>query len=182
MTGGKLKNLFERTSVRERVMLLAFMVVMLLIWLSYWSREWESVRTSLSTAREDLSEQEVWLESSDLFEGELNRLTERIDRDRTYDGTALAAHLDALAREADIRHEISSPRTVEEGGFRRHRVNLALRNIPLDRLIIMVERIREEHPYLSIEEMDLSVNRTDPRLLNPRLIIQSIEPIRNDEN
>ncbi len=172
----KLRNRFNRLNTRERIMLIAFIGVCLAFWWSEWSKGWSAVGEDLRSVREELSVQEVWLAGDAQFRQQLRTLLDQVRVENTLNASELAALVDGMARKENLRHDLTNPETREEGMLRRHSLALSIRNAPLDKLIVLVETIRDAHPYLSLDHISIHANRADPRLLNARLSISALQP------
>lgn len=157
-------------------MLIAFVGVCLVFWWSEWSKRWDAVGEDLRTVREELSVQDVWLAGDAQFRSQLHDLLDRVRIEHTLNASELAAQVDGMARGENLRHDLSNPETRDEGMLRKHSLVLSIRNAPLDKLIVLVEAIRETHPYLSLDNISINANRADPRLLNARLAISALQP------
>lgn len=164
-----------RISKRERTMLIMLVVVLLLLWLGQMIEDWERVHNELSTSRKEISLQEVWIRNADGFNQQLQALLQEIDGSKTFDAPALSALIDQLARQGNLTYELSSPVVTDGPLFRQNNVRVILRNISLHQLLQVYRSIMEHKPYLSIEEISMTANRSDPRLLNVRMIVSSFE-------
>ncbi len=170
-----LGKMLMRISKRERTMVILLVLVLLLLWLGQMIEGWDKVHRELSENRREISLQEVWIKNADSFDQQLNTLLQQVDGSKTLDAPSLSAFIDHLARQGNLTYELSSPTVTEGPLFRQNNVRVILRNLNLQQLLRVYRAIVERKPYLSIEEISMTANRSDPRLLNVRMIVSSFE-------
>lgn len=171
----KLKGLLTAMSLRERIMLAAFIIVCLLIWASELLNRWDTVHKDLSGARKELSLQRVWLKNLPQFEAKRDQVLAGMNSGEAYDAGELVALIDSLSREKKLNHTLSTPKTKSGKLFTRNTLSVGLRNINLGQLLALETELRQRHPYIALDEMTVSVNKADQRLLNVRMDISSFE-------
>lgn len=163
-------------------MLAAFITVCLLIWASDLLDRWESVHKDLNGAKKELSLQRVWLKNLPQFEAKRDRVLAGMNSGDAYDASELVALIDSLARENKLNHTLSTPKTKAGKLFTRNTLSVGLRNIRLDQLLALETELRQRHPYIALDELTISVNKADQRLLNVRMNLSSFEIIGANEN
>lgn len=166
-------QILTNISGRERLLLGSFLTVMLLLWASSLLARWDATSEVLSEARKEIRQQNVWLESADLFEEKLRTVLDRVDPEEMMDGAGLSAFVDSFARENDLRYEIGTPSVEESAIFTRASLRATFRNIPLEKLVELQLLLRAKRPYLTAESIALAANRADPRLINARVVLSS---------
>lgn len=170
-----LSKILMRISKRERVMAISLLIVLMLLWLGQLTDSWEEVSGRLRQTRKDISLQKVWLDSADAFNQELQKVRGRINSKDTLNSAQLTDFLDELGRSRKLTYELSTPVTKDGQLFREHTLRVAYRNVTLEQMIALYEEIDRRKPYVSIDEINFSVNRSDQRLLNVRLTLSSFE-------
>jgi len=170
-----LAGMLSRISTRERTMLVALVLVGFLIWLSILWRRWESVSLQLRKTTLEFEQQAVWLDDADRFGRELGETLSLLDPEATFDADGLVALIDTLSRSGGLKHELTTPSTIEREVFLEHTLRVGIRNAPLARLIDFERSLQTRHPYAAIEDFSLTAGKTDPRLLNARLTVTSYQ-------
>ena len=168
-------DLLGRMSVRERSMLGLLILVGLLIWGSYLWRIHDELSIARAAAELEWEQQEAWLGNAEQIERELAEERERIDEASTLDASGLVATVDALARARELTYELSTPVSTEEELFRWHTLRIGIRNARLPDLIRLDRSIRERYPYVALEELSITANRADPRIVGARLTVSSYQ-------
>lgn len=165
----------SRISPRERTMLAALVLVGFMIWLSTLWRSWEVVDKQHRKAQHELDTQAVWLDDADRFDKELQETLSRLDPEATLNADALVALIDDLARKGKLTHDLAAPATEEQEVFLRHTLKVGIKNAPLAKLINFERKLRTKYPYAALEEFTISANKTDPRLLNAKLVVTAYQ-------
>ena len=116
----RLRALYKRMSLREKLLSLLFVLVILFLWSNNWlSRlsEWDAQRKLTGV---ELQTQQQWLDRSDLLTEQLAVALERVDPSKTFAAAQLSGHIDNLIRririhtarrtpsQLDIRYDITS--------------------------------------------------------------------------
>src|SRR5690606_13666562 len=98
----KARALFNRLSVREKLLALLFLIVILIIWtsslmgrVSIWTQDRQQAQTDLTT-------QQQWLSRHDEYSQGLRRALERVDPTNSYSGAQHSGRTDAILREAGL--------------------------------------------------------------------------------
>lgn len=168
-------NLLVRISTRERNMLAGLVIVGFLIWFSSLWKNWEEVSNRHRKAENELSKQAVWLADADRFERELGDSLAQLDPEKTYSATELVALIDDLSRASGTKHDLGTPQTEQQELFYQHSLKVVIKNASLKRLIQFERGLADLHPYATVEDFSMAVNKSDPRLLNARLTVTAYE-------
>lgn len=165
----------NKMSLRERVMGLLFIVVTLLIWGSTLLERRDKVVSLIEIKRQELDIQRVWLRNAAAIESNLQAALDEIDNEKTLPATELVGLIDRMAREQNLRHELSAPLTEHGDIFSQHSVRVTLRNLTLPQLVRLEQALHSYYPYISLEQISITANRADPSLLNANLTISAFE-------
>lgn len=173
----KLKALYKRTSLREKLLTLAFILVILILWMNNWLgrlSEWNDLRKASSV---ELSIQQQWLERGPEFTEGLNRALERVDPSKTYAAAQLSGRIDSLLRNAGLsgQADIDAVRTREGEIFNDHNLRVSLKRISIEQLINFNTLLKKDTPYINIESVRIAANRRNPEELDVRFEINSFE-------
>lgn len=173
----KIKAIYKRTSLREKLLTLAFILVILLLWGNNWLgrlSEWNDQRKL--TANE-LSIQKAILERSPEFTEGLKRALARVDPAKTRTASELSGRIDSLLRNVGLigKADIDSVRTKEGEIFNDHNLRVRLNRISIDQLIKFNGLLKEDSPYINVQSVRIAANRRNPEELDVRFEINSFD-------
>jgi len=172
--------LFDRLSLREKSLLLATALVVLLIWASFALQRFGSLRDSWAEVHTELATQRALLEQAPRTEATLARQLERFNPENTFTRSDLAAKVNALFLKAGINNpSMPSPSTEETAIMSLHSVTLNFSQTPVQNLEAFARLLRAESPYITIERVMLRPDSRNPNLLNGQFRIKSLE-LRED--
>lgn len=170
-----LKRYYRRMSLREKLLLTAFLWVLVLIGYimaidgvgSEW-RKWKAASSILNT-------QEGWLEQAPLVDEQLQENLQRFNPQQTFNSASLVGRIDALARQTGVNHDISTPRTQQGDKFEFHTMRVTIRNTPMEKWLAFADKLEAESPYINLERVSLDADSRNPELLDGQFILQSFE-------
>ncbi len=171
----KATDILGRMSARERTMLGALILVGLLIWGSLLWRKHDALSVLQVSAEREWTLQEAWLGNAEQIERDLEAERERIDTASTLSAAGLVETIDALARARDLTYELGVPVTTEGTLLRWHKLRIGIRNARLPDVIRLERGIRARYPYLALDELAITANRADPRLMSVRLSVSAYQ-------
>lgn len=173
-----LRQLFERLSFREKLLLSLFVWVLLLLGLN-------SVTTNLRLAwlerkahEATYQDYETRLQQEPLIAQLLTEAQARFDPEKTRDSAELTGHIDYLVNTSGLSPRNFNTRTQPGDMFDWHEMSLSLGEAPLESLMRFVASIRREAPYINLEQVRLSADQRNPELVDARFLINSFE-LRN---
>ena len=173
-----LKAFFLGRLLREKLLLVVFVALVALIWLSNFGRRanrfWQAQR---STSNE-LADQTQWLANRQAIENEAVLAVKNLDPVRTLDDTRLVGELSALANDNGLKFTNDTPRTVRSGEFAVHTVQFVLPRADFEALKKFYLALSQRSPYIGIEQCTLSAERANPAQLNASLTVSSVEIVR----
>ena len=172
-------RILQSISSRERLMLSAFLTVMLLLWASSLWNRWNESSENLRQVEQVLGQQNVWIENAPIFEGQMRNVLSQLDRSEMLNAHELTGFIDTYARDNNLRHELGTPSVGSGTVYRKTTLRVTFRNVELRQLIELHLALQEKKPYIAVEALALTANRADPRLLNARLQLSSIEISRS---
>ena len=178
----KAKHLFRRMTVREQLLSLVFILVMLFIWsgsVLKRSKAWNSGRQQ---AKSDLFVQQQWLERADDYENSYKQALRRVDPKKTFEGAQLSEKIDTILRQTALSGsaDIDPVQTRKGEIFNDHTIRVRLKRISIAKLIQLNELLRKETPYISIQSVRISKNKSKPEELDIRFVINSFDLIIQD--
>ncbi len=174
-----MKAYFLSRLLREKILILAFVLIGALIWLSGVSERVSAQWRAIKTTTTDLDVQQRWLLQRERIEREAALAIEHLDPAKTFDNVKLQSELNGLARAAGLsNYDVSDSRTVRTSQFAVHSVQFSARNAEIGALITFYQSLAQRAPYLGLEQFALASNRANPTQLTASWRVTSVEIAR----
>ncbi len=171
----KLKTLFLRLTLREKLLTVLFLWVCIFIWAVILLDEFGNRSLEWRAATETVSSQRQWLALKELVDSELQDNLRRFNPEHTFNSSALVGRVDRIARNSGGVHDIATPRTQSGDIFELHSMRVNLRNASMDTLLKFEDVLRGEFPYINVENVRINADTRNPEQLNAQFIINSFE-------
>ncbi|AHF93049.1 general secretion pathway protein M [Opitutaceae bacterium TAV5] len=173
-----MKTWFFTRQTREKLLVLALIVIAALIWLSGATKRARLQYQSWRSAGADLATQQVLLDNRLAIESAAATAVSNLDADRTYNATKLVAEIQVLAGNAGLQVNSDSPTTQRTNQFAFHSVRITSRRADMSAVIRFYAELAQRAPYLALEQLTLQQDRSAPGMVNATLQIASVELIR----
>ena len=169
--------MYQRMTVREKLLLLLFLSAGILIWGNSWFKRISAWNLERKNAAAELEVQTTWLEHSDIYTEGLARALERVDPAKTYSSPQLSEKVDSLLRQAALvtQSNMDTVKTREGEIFNDHILRVRLSRISIAQLIKINSLLKEETPYINIQSVRITANRSKPEQLDARFEINSFD-------
>ena len=173
----KFLKLLNNRDLREKYLLLGFIVILLLVWIGNFSNKLYDWKNEKNEASNELEIQKQWLDKSSYYEKELALALEKVDPSKTFSALQLVEKIDAINRSIKIAEKTDSdvPRTKEGEIFNDHTLKLRLNNVNIEEFKTFIANIEPLSPYISPTSVRIKSNQRNPELLNIRLEINSFD-------
>jgi len=175
------KAYFLSRLLREKVLLVAFVAIGLVLWGSAFfkraNRQWRAHRVLAV----ELAEQKQWLSNQASIEAAAASAVKNLDPSRTLDETRLVGEVSALAREHNLKGMANdTPQTERSGQFAVHTMLVTIPRVPFQAVKNFYAALAARSPYIGVEQLTLSNDRVNPNQdsLNVVLRVTSVEIIR----
>ncbi len=171
-----LRHFFLTRALREKLLLVAFIAIGALWWLSaigtragnFWR---EQHRTSLR-----LKEQEQWIKNRTRIEETAQKTAQRLDPTKTLNGNQLVTTVAQLASDAGLKNTVSgTPTTERSGQFAVHTAEYNINQAEWEPLKAFYEALQQRTPYIAVERFMLSSAPNAPARLTLSLKVVSVE-------
>lgn len=172
-----MKNWFMKRQSREKVLMVAFVLVAALIWLSSAADHLKTRGRALKSAGGELAAQQLWLGNRQSIEAAAAVAVQNLDASKTYDSTALVAEVMALASKAGLAVNTDPPRTQRTSQFAFHTLQVTSRRADFGAVVRFYASLAERAPYLGLEQLTLRSDGTGG-LLNVNMQIASVELVK----
>ena len=170
-----LKPTFMARSRREKVLALLFLAVIVILWFSNLSTRVESVTMQTKSLMANKKNQGQWLESRQMidsdYQSSLTLLTEASLPSRN----EFAGQIDAMLRKYQFGFRTDPPQTKVLNTISEHTVNVTIEKAGDSTLIEFTGEIKDQFPYVALEQLTLNPDRRNPALLDARLRLVAIE-------
>jgi hypothetical protein len=170
-----MKAFFLGRVLREKVLLLTFAVLALLIWAGQWSGRGQRLWDDWRTTRAELAAQQIWLQNGAAIDAKAAATTKSLEPARTLNATQLVGELNTLASAAGLSADISAQRTERTSQFAFHTVQVNLRRADLASLVRFYRELSQRSPYIGLEQFSVAIDRANPGQLNASFRISSAE-------
>lgn len=171
---------FFRLSAREKVLLVLFVWVLVLIGLFSAVGDLSARISALKVAASQLETQHLYLGMREELAGELARSSERFDAEKTLGASALQGRVDRIAREAGITLQGFNYSSGQQNDiYDLHELRVNIRGITYDQLYDFDRRLQAEAPYLKLESLRISADRRSREKLDCSLVLSSFEMKQN---
>jgi len=171
--------------LREKVLLVGFIAIAAVIWLSSFSTRGGLFWRVQKVTTTQLAEQERWLGDQSKVQAAAQKAASQLKPEQTLDETRLFTTVQGLAREAGLRNITNQgrgPTLPSSGQFSFNTLKLtaeALDQDPLrnwDALKKFYHDLQEKSPYIAIDQFILQPrNRANPGQLTVFLTVSSVE-------
>jgi hypothetical protein len=175
-----LRAFFLGRLLREKLLLMAFIVIGLLWWLSaFTARANQFYREQRSTTAA-LKEQQMWIDNRLSIEQRAQQAAAQLQPEKTLDGLRLQSAVNQAAYEAGMRNNYTTTSGGREtnGQFTVNTVNFRATNVGLDLIEKFYHNLQKRAPYISIENFVLQANRATPAMLTAEVRVSSVEVAR----
>lgn len=170
------KHLFFRLSFREKLLLVLFIACGLFIWAGNTLGGLRDTLQQLRSTSTALQDQEFWLGKEKEINSRMAAVLAQLQSDRTFTSAQLVGRIDNIARQGeDLSYEIFSPRTESDAELNLHSLRFRVRRAGLADLLALHERLVQEEPYISLENLRITANRQNPEQLDASFIVSSPE-------
>ncbi len=172
-----LRVYFLTRALREKFLLLAFLLIGLLWWLSAFGARagvfWREQRSTGSA----LAEQKLWLDRRESIQKMVQAAASQLDNAKTLDRAQLLDAINHAAQEAGLRNNYGSSAPVSEpsGPFTVHSVDYQVTGADFVTLEQFYLNLQKRAPYIGIERFGLAANRGNEAKLTLTLRVTAVE-------
>lgn len=168
---------FLTRRLREKLLLLAFLLIGVLWWLSAFGARaglfWREQRSTGSA----LAEQKLWLDRRDVIQKSVQAAASQLDPAKTLDRARLLDAVNQAAHDAGLRNNYASNSAASEqsGQFTVHSVDYQVTGADFVMLQQFYLNLQKRAPYIGIERFGLAANRGNEAKLTLTLRVTAVE-------
>lgn len=171
-----LRAFFLQRLLREKMLLVAFALIGVLMWLSSYSKRAGVFWRAQASTTSSLKEQQRWLDNRKTLEESARKAAQSLDAAKTLDASRLLATVGTIASEAGLRVTASGQQTNDSSGqIAVHTLPYNINRADWDSLKKFYLGISAKSPYIGLESFALSSDRANPSQLNLSVKLTSVE-------
>ena len=170
-----MRHLFLSRAPRERILILAGLVVAAFLWGSGALGRAGAAWTAAKAATAESEVQSLWLAREKEIHQQAEKATAGLEAGKGYDAARLVAEAMAVAKEAGLSVNTDPPKTQRSGAFAVHSVQLTCRKADLPSLIAFYEALRPRAPYLALGPTSIQLERGSGGSVSARLQVTAVE-------
>jgi hypothetical protein len=172
-----LRAFFLSRLLREKLLLLAFIGIGTLWWLSAFASRASAFSREQRSTTAALAEQQLWLNDRAKIEAAAESAAARLDPARTYSASRLSTEIRNLASQAGLRSFNTVPQpSVPNVQFSFHTLTFTASNVDWDGLKKFYQAVQTKVPYIGIDQFTLTLGNNGTHSINMR--ISSVEIVR----
>lgn len=169
-----MKAFFLGRILREKILLLTFTLLVLLIWVGRGLGRSRAVGGPAHRPR-GTGDPAGLAEKPRSDRGAGGRRDPKPGFGKTINATRLLGELNTLATQAGLNADIGSQRTERTDQFAFHSVQMNVRRADLATVLKFYTELSERSPYIALEQCSLAVDRANPGQLNASFRVVAVE-------
>lgn len=170
-----LRILFLGRPPREKILVLALLVMVAVWWLSGFGSRLSRFVGEVHHTTVELNDQRMWLANRDRIEREARSEASLLNPSRTLDGPRLATELDNMASDHNLTYHGSDSEDTPGGQFVIHSLQFNITAASWENLEAFYAAVESRAPYISVESFSIAANKANPSQLNASLRVSSVE-------
>ena len=170
-----LKPAFMSRSRREKILAVLFLGVMVAIWFSSISTRVELFNTQRKILLANKKEQDTWLENRQSIDADYRSSLTKLTEADLPNRNEFAGQIDAMLRKYQFGFRTDPPQTKVLNTISEHTVNVTIEKADYAALMEFTGEIKDQFPYVALEQLTLNPDRRNPALLDARLRLVAIE-------
>jgi len=169
-----MKNFFNTKSVRERVLMTAFLLIAAVSWGSSVLGRMQVLQSDWSATSQELSDQIASFNSKTQEDERAKKVTAQlVDPSRSLNATQLYAEVSRLAQ--GLQADLGSPRpTVGKTNFAINSLQATFRHANLEPLLKFYKELSAKAPYVGVEQCTITADRGSPGQITAVFRIYSV--------
>lgn len=171
-----MKNFYNTKSLRERVLMLAFLAIGVLWWGSALAGRVRANVLTWQSVSSDAAVQREWLARSASVNERTAQIAQQLDAGRTMNAAQAYAEVNRLAMGLPL--EVTAPRTDRTENFSLHSLQVTFRRVDMTGLLRFYEGVTARAPYLGIDQCTISADRASPGMITAVFRVYSVEAAR----
>lgn len=177
-----LRALFLARPAREKFLILALLVAVVVIWGSNLLGRAQAFASEAKSTSTELKDQALWISRKDRIEKYAEQEAANLDQSQTLDALRLTSTVQNLVQEAGLTQiNISPSQDTSAGNFAFHTIMLSVQRASWDQIVKLCGELQDRAPYIGIDNFSLLASPPGSDSLNANLNISSVEIVRTPE-
>jgi hypothetical protein len=175
-----LRAYFLALQLREKLLLVAFALLILVVWGSNFSKRGLQFKRTVTTSTRNLSAQQTILDSQGAIEEAVRKTADGLVAARTLDASGLLATVSSLAKEAGIPLESrGDARSETSGQFNVHTREFVINRADYAAFKNFYLLLEGRSPYIGIERFTQLPAPGNPALVTVTMMLSAPEVVRS---
>lgn len=171
-----LKIIFLGRLMREKLLILALLVLAFAIWFSSFSKRAQNFGNAFASTSTDLETNAMWLGRKDSIEAESKRSIARLDPAQTLDGTKLLAEVNRIAAQVGLSNvQMDDMKDETSAQFSVHTLRFTVTRASYGTLVRFYQEIQKRSPYIGIEQFAIQAAPSNASQLTATLRLSSVQ-------
>jgi Tfp pilus assembly protein PilO len=177
-----IRKWYDKMSPRERIMLLAFIWVIVLGWFGVVSRQLKTLRDNVHSVQHDLEKQTIVLSQEQTIKINLQQMLGRFDKANVVNANQLFQTVAEFAKDSNLDNPQIAQQRVNQTAdiFKINTVVVHFSHASIHDLVDFASKIEERNPYLAIDDISITPNPIRPDQLDASMRVSSLELNQTD--
>lgn len=171
-----MKKFYNAKSLRERLLMLGFLVIGVAWWGSAVAARVRLNVVAWQSAANDAEMQRLWLAQEATVGERTASVARQLEAGRTMNAAQAFAEVNRLAQGMPI--EMGAQRTDRTDNFALHSLQVTFRRVDMASLLRFYEGVVARAPYLGIDQCTVSADRATPGSVSAVFRVYSVEAVR----
>ncbi len=171
----QVKRAYNKTTTREKVLLLLFIAGIALVWLIHSVSRYRQSTQMLSQTRQQIKNSQDMLATGSYVEAQLLEKTTQFDADKTLSSTELVGRISEIIRPLELRYSIQSPKSEAGALFTFHNIRLNVIKGEFESVLRLSDHLKRLVPYVTLDRVIVSADRSNQNLIDAQFFISSVE-------
>lgn len=173
-----MKAFFLSRLYREKVLLTALILFAAVMWLNSLIGRSRTFVQAFNRTSSVLADQKYWLDQREAIMVRSKAVVENFDPSRTYNGVALQAEMDQIARTVGIANTSAEPgRTDRATDLTMYSVQFTIRNSDYASLVRFYQELMKRSPYIGLDSFRVTANQSNPAQLSALFSVSSVDEV-----
>ncbi len=173
-----IKDWYQKMSMRERGMFIAFVWVIVLGWLGYLAHKIGHLRDDIKTVQTAATNQKLVLDQQNAIQTNLSQMFSRFDKANVIDAPHLFQMIAQFAKDSSLdgpNTSIQQQRSQTADIFTINTVSVHFSKASIHDLVNFASKIEDKTPYLAIDDISITPSPILPNQLDATLRVSSLE-------
>ena len=174
-----MKTFFLSRLPRERILLMAFVLMVALYWVFSVAGRVNTLLDDYKSTTGTLRMQQVMINSREAIQERAAAAIRQLDPASTFDTVRLQSELDTIASASGIANKtISDARTDRTTQFSVNSAQISMRNTDYSSLVKFYEELKKRSPYINLDNITILPNVANANQLTVTIKASSVEIAR----